>query len=90
MLAKTEVVIGPTLLSVLELDLAFFDQVLPHDFRLLDRQRKAVHFAIHSISELLWKLFEGADLVDLLRPPVELLRRDVGSRWDGDIWVHEE
>jgi hypothetical protein len=78
-LAEIEAFLGPALFHDCELGFALFHQLLTHRLRTLHRQREAVHFAVNAIPEFLWKVLERADLVDVLGPPVELLRRDVGG-----------
>jgi hypothetical protein len=89
-LAELVVVIRPSLFGTLELGSAFLHQVVPHVFRFVHADRKVAHFFIYAIGEFLRGLFHGFVLIDLLRSPVSLLRRDVGCRRNGDVWIHKE
>lgn len=90
MLAESIIILLPILLRTFELSLPLLHQIFARPLCLLHADREVAHFVIHAISEFLGKLLEGFVLVDLLSPPVPLLRRDIGGRWNQDIWIHEE
>jgi hypothetical protein len=90
MLAKIVLVVLLPLLRLNKLSSPLLHQLLPHVLRSPHADRKVAHGIIHAVYEFLRKLVQSAVMVEFLRPPIALLRWDVRSGRDGDVWVYEE
>lgn len=90
MLTERVVVVLPALFRLNILGFPLLHQLFPLLLRSLQTDRKVAHGIVHAFCELLWKLAQSTVVIDFLRPPVALLRWDVGSGRDRDVWVYEE
>ena len=90
MLAKGIFKLSPRLFMLLAVDLSLLHQLLAYALCLLHIQREISHFIEYTVFQFLWQLLEHSVFVDLLGPPVALLRRDVGCGRDLDVGINEE
>jgi hypothetical protein len=91
MLAKAVALIGVISSSlVIAVSTSFRHQLRPHLFYLFNAQRKVLDLVVNMLRDLRGQLAQKSLLIDLLRPPVPLLRRYVSGRRDSNGKINEE
>ena len=68
---------------------------LRHEFQthllcLFEAQRKSFNLVVDVFSNLIWEFTQSSLFVDLLRPPVPLLRRNISRGRNPDVGIDEE